>query len=98
MSVATIILAQMNRYVRLFREQNATTPDRAIIPKEYGVRKSFAFQRLVRQGVLIPVNDDRYYLDEEKEAVYRKRRRSIAQIMFILILIGILIAFLATKN
>lgn len=98
MSAATIILAQMNRYVRLFREENATTPERAIIPQEYGIRNSFAFQKLVRQGILIRVNNERYYLDEEKELVYRKRRRSIAQVMFILILIGIIIALLATRK
>ena len=91
MCVTTIILAQINKYIRIFRQANATSPSRAIIPWEYGIRNSLVFQKLVRQGIFVPVNEERYYMDEIKEAAYRKQRQSIAAILLLLLLAGLII-------
>ena len=91
MSGATVILIQMKKCIRKFREANATTPSTAIIPSEHGIRTSFAFQKLVRDGVVVPVNNERFYLDEEREAEVQKRRRNMVLVLLTLILIGILV-------
>jgi hypothetical protein len=97
MSGATVILIQMKKYIRIFREANATTPSTAIIPSEYGIRTSFAFQRLVREGVVKPAGTERYYLDEEREFEVRKRRQSLVVVLMVLVIIGMIILYLTRK-
>jgi predicted nucleic acid-binding Zn ribbon protein len=85
MSAPAVILIKMNRYIRIFREAGATNPSQSIIPEEHGIRNSYIFKKLVRKGILIPVDDQRYYLDEVKEADDRKRRRTMVSILLLLI-------------
>ena len=97
MSAAAVILIRMRKIINRFREENATSPVTAIIPSEHGIRPSLIFNRLVQQRVLVPVNEERYYLDEEREAVVHKRRRTIAFIILILVVIGFLISMLTQR-
>ena len=93
MSVATVIHMKMNRYIRIFRTAGAIDPSHAINPVEHGVRKSLIFIRLVRQGIIISVNDDLYYLDEEKESAHRRRKQMIVAIVLLLITVGIIAGY-----
>lgn len=98
---ASIVLIRMKRYIRIFRRANATGVSTAIIPREYGISNGFIFQKLVRKGILIPVDGQRYYMDEEKEAWWTKRRRKLVIILMaiiILVLINTLIFTLVTAK
>ena len=97
MSAGTVLLIQMRRIVRVFRDAGATHPAAAIIPAQHGLRQSFAFQKLVRKGVLIAVNAERYYMDEEAEAKYRKQRQSIVLVIMLLLLAGLLISLFVSR-
>lgn len=97
MTATTVVLAQMNRCIRIFRQANAINPFTAIIPAEHGIRTSLIFQKLVRQGIIIPVGKERYYLNEQKEAEYRKRRQSIALVLVTLIIIGLILGAMLAK-
>ena len=55
------------------------------------------FDRLVRQGIIVQVGEDRYYLDEEKEQEVRKRRLPILLVILIFVLIAFLIAMNASR-
>ena len=93
MSGATVILIQMKKCIRRFREVNATTPSTAIIPSEHGIRTSFAFRKLVREGVVVPVSNERFYLDEEREIQVRKRRQTLVAILLILVIVGMIVLY-----
>lgn len=80
-TVATVLLIRMKRIVQAFRRANATHPGRAIIPSEHGVREGLAFRRLVQRGVLVTVNAQRYYMNEDAEARYRKQRQRVVLIV-----------------
>ncbi|MFL5807975.1 MAG: hypothetical protein ACJ749_00560 [Flavisolibacter sp.] len=98
MSAAAVILIQMRKCIRKFREVDATTPSTAIIPSEHGIRTSFAFRRLVREGVLIPVNPERYYLDEEREIEVRKRRQTLLAVFLVLLIIGMIVLYFTNRK
>ena len=93
MSGATVILIQMKKCIRRFREVNATTPSTAIIPSEHAIRTSFAFRKLVREGVVVPVSNERFYLDEEREIQVRKRRQTLVAILLILVIVGMIVLY-----
>jgi hypothetical protein len=92
--IASIVLIKMKRYIRIFRSLNATAVSSAIIPQQYGIGNGLIFQKLVRKGILVPVDGERYYMDEQKEAWWTKRRRKtviILMVIIILLLINTLI-------
>ena len=97
MSAGTVILMQMRRIVRQFRDAGATGPAAAIVPSQYGIRQSFAFSRLVNRGVLVAVNGDRFYLDEEAELKFRKQKQRFVFVMLTMIIIGIIISIVVSR-
>lgn len=90
MSVATAIHMKVKRYIGIFRKAGATNPTRAINPSEHGIRKSLVFGKLVRQGVIVSVDDTLYYLDEEREAAHAKRRHAIVTVVLVVIVVAII--------
>ena len=97
MSAGTVLLLQMRRIVGRFRKAGATHAGAAIVPSQYDIRQSFAFQRLVKYGVLVAVDHERYYMDEEVETKFRKRRQFIVILMLTMIIVGIIISLLVSK-
>jgi hypothetical protein len=97
MSAGTVILLQMRRIVRRFREAGATNAGAAIVPSQYDIRQSFAFERLVKYGVLVAVDHERFYMDEEAEAKFRKQKRFIVFVILTLVILGIIISLLVSK-
>lgn len=97
MSAATVILMQMRRIVRQFRDAGATHAAAAIVPSHHNIRQSFAFTRLVNRGVLVAVSSDRFYLDEEVEAKVRRQRQRVVFILVTLIIVGMIVSLLVVK-
>ena len=93
MSAATVILMQMRRIVRQFRDAGATHAAAAIVPSQHGIRRSFAFSRLVERGILVAVNHEHFYLNEEAETKFRRQRQRIVFVLLTLLIIGIIISF-----
>ncbi len=94
MAVVPVVLIRMKRYMRVFHKAGATNVSTAIIPEEHGIRKSWVFNKLVRKGIFVPVNNERYYIDIEKETAFKNRRQSIVIVLLLLILAGIILGFL----
>lgn len=80
-----IIPIQKHRYISHFKKLGATSPGRAIVPSEYNIRKSLAFNKLLREEILIEITRNRYYLDEVKEKIIRQKRRMIILILVIVL-------------
>ena len=96
-TIATVIIARQNKYIRAFRKAGAVSPGSSIRLTDHGMRNSFIFDRLVRMGIIVPVGNDLYYLDEQKEMQVRKRRILIMIVVSVLILIAMLL-FINTQN
>jgi hypothetical protein len=97
MSAGTVLLMQMRRIVRQFREAGATHAAAAIVPSQHGIRQSFAFSRLVSAGVLVAVGSEGFYLDEEAELKFRRQRQRLVLVMLTLAIIGIIISLLMSR-
>ncbi len=78
--------AKQNRHIRKLKESGATSVINAIRLEEYGIVKSIAFRRLVREKVIIQTNDKCYYVDVSKADELKERRQAI--IVFLLIVIS----------
>ena len=92
-TIAAIIVARQNKYIRTFRQAGAVSAASSIHLSECSLRKSMIFDRLVRQGILVPAGNDRYYLDEAKEKETRRKRLPVVIIAMIILLIALLIIF-----
>src|SRR3954469_454678 len=87
-ALPAIIAIKMRRYKEAFRAAGAVSPGRAMRPADAGLRQSLIFQKLVREKILVPVGDGRYYLDETRdEAVMRNKRRILTVVLFIILVL-----------
>ncbi|MBK6967485.1 MAG: hypothetical protein IPH20_27210 [Bacteroidales bacterium] len=86
-----IIAGKINRIIECFNQAGAFTERTARNTEELGIRKSLIFNRLVNQGVLVEVSQQRYFLHRENLAVYQvnRRKRVIIAMLFIFIIIVI---------
>ena len=89
-AVHAIIIARRRKYFKSFRQAGALSAGSSIRLADHGIKRSMIFDRLVSQGIIVPVGDDRYYLDEEKEHEIKKRLMPVLLIIAILVLILVL--------
>lgn len=73
--LAVAMLAAERRIVRRLRRAGATTPDRATTLALWSPVIRLRLARLVRSGAVISSSADRFYLDPDGFARYRRRRR-----------------------
>lgn len=92
------IAAKTRKYRRVFKNANATSPETSILPEEYGIRKSLIFNKMVREGVLVALNKERYYLNERRDNEVRKKRQTIVLIFLAFLLIAAILSFLISKK
>lgn len=84
---AAVILRRQRRIVRAFETADAVSPSSAVDPQSLGVRRGFVFDALLRHGVLVAVEDSRFYLDPPAFDRLRSRQRRIGLFMVALALI-----------
>jgi hypothetical protein len=95
-SPGSVVAAKRHHYVSKFKEVKALGPENALEPQSYGLSENLIFNRLVRQGILVPVANNRYYLDENKEQQARQQRKR--RIMLMVGMILFVIAAMAIIN
>lgn len=87
------IAAHTRRYLQVFRRAHAFSPGKAINPHDYGISYGVAFKRLLKRGILRPVGNELYYLDEPRRIYLHKRSNRIVVIVMLLIIIIVVILF-----
>ena len=95
---AIAIIAKTNRYIRIFRKAGADSPLRSINPSDHGIRQDFVFRKLVRQGIIVLDNNEKYYLDENRNSQIRKIKLTVVTVLIGLILLTIIITYLILWN
>jgi hypothetical protein len=85
------------RIVRKFRDEGATHPRQAATLEAVGIRRSSQIKALVKKNVLIAVDENRYYLDEDAADQYFQKKRRAALIGIGISLLIVLI-FLLVKG
>lgn len=75
--VSTAAIARQRRYIAMFREHGATSPERAVTLSELGTHNSHIFRRLVASGVFVPMSGERYYLSERGAEDFRQRQAQV---------------------
>ncbi len=96
-ALSAVIVALRLKYIRTFRKAGAVTPGRSIRLSEYGLRKSMIFERLLSQGIIVQLDNERYYLDEIRELELKRRKAPLLVIMLIIVFI-LLILLLNLKR
>ena len=75
--IIVIVNRKRSRVYDAFRVSSATRPEQAKHLSEIGISTSILFAYQVRQKVIVPSEDKRYYLDEDKlEKVIHVRRKT----------------------
>jgi hypothetical protein len=90
------MIAIRAKYIRIFKAAGATAPRQAIVPEEHRIRKSLVFNNMVREGVIIPVQD-RYYLDERRAIVMDRGKQKILLLVSSLILLLLFLSLLGQR-
>lgn len=91
-ALPAVIVALRLKYIRTFRKAGAVTPGRSIRLSEHGLRKSMIFERLLSQGIIVQLDNERYYLDEIREQELKRRKTPVLMIVLIVLFILLMIA------
>ncbi len=93
-----IVAGKVNRIIRCFEQTGAFSERTARNPEESGIRKDLIFNRLVRNGVLVEVSQNRYFLHRENLAIYQVNRRKRVIIALLVIFTLIVITSLLSRQ
>ena len=85
--MAAIVAKKRRRVIRAFAQAGATSPETAKTLDELGVHSSLILQVQKMRGVIVPVDGDRYYLNEARELEVARKRRVIVLIVIAVILV-----------
>jgi hypothetical protein len=83
--ILAAVKARRGRILRKFEEAGADRPERARTFGELGVHETHLASRMVRSGVLVTADGERYFLSAEGIARWNRRRNT-----YILTVLGIL--------
>ena len=90
--IPAIVVARQRATVRKFKAAGADDASRARTLAEVGVRDNHLFSRLVRAGVVVAADNNRYFLSVDGWARWQRRARTYVLIAMAVILIGVLVA------
>ena len=93
MSGGSVIMGKQNRYMRRFREANATSAIGAKSLETIGCRPSWIFRSMVDQEVFVEVSAGHYYLDSDAAEAFLTRRRRKMLIAVAVIIVAMLVGF-----
>ena len=96
MNPAIIILARMKKIIRKFHAHNAITLENAQTKEELGIKTYLIFQKLIANKIVIPVGNNKFYLDVETETKHFQRIRQ--RMFFVLLAVIIILIVLAITN
>lgn len=85
--MAAIVAKKRRRVIRAFAQAGATSPETAKTLEELGVHDSLILQVQKMRGVIVPVDGERFYLDEARELEVARKRRAIVLIAVAVILV-----------
>lgn len=84
--VPAIIAIKRRRMIEAFRTAGAVSPATARKPEDLGVDRGHMFGRMVKSGVFKELPDGGVWLDDEVQAQWERRARTIMTTMFVLVL------------
>ena len=92
-SVAAVIIAKQNQYLKRFQEAGAVSPESAVDLTQVGCRDSRLFRKLVSRGIFKPASQGKYYIDIDAANEFRENRlqRALIALLIILMIAGIVI-------
>lgn len=95
MSAAAVIAMRRKRLVKRFREAGAIDPEHAVTLEALGERRSWIFSRMARQGVFLPAQGGRYYMDDRVAVAFLRQYRIRALLLGSILLLVFLLLWLA---
>lgn len=91
---AAIIAMKIRQIINRFLEAGAVSPEKAVTKEEIQIHNYLIFKKLTRKGVLVEAGEGRYYLNQERLALYLGNRRRILLMVLVLIILALLIFYL----
>lgn len=88
-----IVAARQRATMRKFEQAGANAPERARALQDLGLREDRLFGRLAKAGVVVRLEDGRYFLSDEGAARWRRNARIGVVIALLVIAVGVLVAF-----
>jgi hypothetical protein len=78
MSAAAVIAIRRKRLIKRFRDAGAIDLQHAVTPESLGERRSWIFNQMSKQGVFLPTQDGRFFMDDRAAGEFLRKRRARA--------------------
>lgn len=85
------VIHKQNKLIKFFNEIGAIDAEHAILLNEFGIRRSYVFDRMVLRGVFIECDPGKFYINNDVVPVFREKRRIRAFIALIVVLLMVVL-------
>lgn len=96
MSGAAAVIHKQNALIRFFNEVGATDPEHAIFVREFNIRRSYVFDRMVSRGVFVECEPGKFFIDNVMVPAFIQKRRNRALIALAVVLLIMALYYLLT--
>jgi len=96
--MAMAMAGVVRKYINRFIEVNATSVQNAVDPTEIGCTRPGVLKQLLSKGVLLQVDEKRYYLDEDALELFVSKKRKIGFVILSIALVLLLVVFMAYSS
>ena len=97
MLIATVMMHKQRSIVRAFERAAVTSAATARTAEQMGLRTGLAWHHLVGHAILRCPGEGRYFLDVANWQRLRRRRRHVALVVIVALLVGLALVLLATR-
>jgi hypothetical protein len=91
------IIARQNSYLRSFKNAGATSPKTAKTLKKLHIVPVAVFDRMEKAGVFVKIEEDKYYMDEQKVGEFIAKRTRYARILLVAVVSVAVIVYIANS-
>lgn len=97
MVITSVMMLRQRAIVRAFEQGAVTSSATARTAEQMGLKPGMAWHHLVGHAVLRCPGEGRYFLDVANWQRLRRRRRHLALMVIVALLIGVTLVLLATR-
>jgi hypothetical protein len=98
LSGAAVVIRKQNRYIQKFKDSGAISESNARPLKEMGIKEDYIFRSMVKRGVFIGTEGEKYYINLNISDEFIIKRSRFLIIIFVALVVFCVIYYALSWN
>ena len=75
--IIVVVISNQLSYIRKFKRMKLFNSNVSRTLSDIGIKNSYQFKQMQKKGIFAQVNENKYFMEEEKSSEYARKRRGI---------------------